>query len=117
MTHATKQSASVANVVPSPPILVPLMLEALSSSESQFLQEEHDVTTHKTAFFIATAVKTANLSQELNGFLHIQRIRYSVQKSPILGLVASQINSVHTTSAYFSKTYPNIIHPFMSYSS
>jgi hypothetical protein len=39
-----------ASVVPSSPILVTLMKEALSSSET--LQEPHDVTSPKTPFFI-----------------------------------------------------------------
>jgi hypothetical protein len=38
------------------------MMEALSSSETRFLQEPHGVTSQKTAFFIVTAVKTSNLT-------------------------------------------------------
>jgi hypothetical protein len=41
----------MANVVPSSPILVALMKEALSSSETRFLQEPHGVTSQKTTFF------------------------------------------------------------------
>jgi hypothetical protein len=33
------------------------------SEERWFLQESHDVTSQKTAFFIVTAVKTVDLSQ------------------------------------------------------
>jgi hypothetical protein len=48
----------IANVVPSSPILVILMMEALRFSKSRFLLEPHDVPTQKTASFIVTAVKT-----------------------------------------------------------
>jgi hypothetical protein len=41
-----------ASVVPSSPILVTLMKEALSSSETLFLQEPHGVTSQKTSLFI-----------------------------------------------------------------
>jgi hypothetical protein len=51
-----------ATVLPSSPILVTLMKEALSSSESRFLQESLGVTSQKTPFFIVTAVKTSNLT-------------------------------------------------------
>jgi hypothetical protein len=37
--------------VPNSPILVTLMMEALSSSKSRFLQEPHGVTSQKTPFF------------------------------------------------------------------
>jgi hypothetical protein len=51
------------NVVPSPPFIVTLMKEELSSSRtSVVLQEPHGVTSQKTAFFIVTAVKTSNLT-------------------------------------------------------
>jgi hypothetical protein len=45
-------------LVPSSPILVTLMMEALHSLKRRFLQEPHGVTSQKTAFFIVTAVKT-----------------------------------------------------------
>jgi hypothetical protein len=53
------QSASVDSYgyVPSSPILVTMMIEALSSSEAQFLQEPRGVTSQKTQFFIVIAVK------------------------------------------------------------
>jgi hypothetical protein len=38
------------------------MKEALSSSKRRFLQEPHSVTSQKIPFFIATAVKTSNLT-------------------------------------------------------
>jgi hypothetical protein len=47
--------------VPSSPILVTLMMEALISSETPFLQEPQGITTQKTAFFLVTAVKTSSL--------------------------------------------------------
>jgi hypothetical protein len=50
-----------ANVVPSSPILDTLMMDALSSPKHRFLQKAHGVTSQKTAFFIATAMKTSNL--------------------------------------------------------
>jgi hypothetical protein len=49
----------VAADVPSSPILVTLMKEALS----RFLQEPHGITSQKTPFFIVTAVKTSNLTK------------------------------------------------------
>jgi hypothetical protein len=58
----------MANVVASSPILVTLMKEAISSSETRLLQEPHGVTSQKTPFFIVTAVKTSNLT---NGRQHI----------------------------------------------
>jgi hypothetical protein len=39
------------------------MKEALSSSETRFLQEPHGVISQKTTFFIVTAVKTSNLTR------------------------------------------------------
>jgi hypothetical protein len=41
------------------------MKEALSSSETRFLQDPHGLTSQKTPFFIVTAVKTSNLSSSL----------------------------------------------------
>jgi hypothetical protein len=51
-----------ANIVPSSPIVVALMMEAIRSNERWFLQEQQGVTSQKTAFFIVTAVKTSNLT-------------------------------------------------------
>jgi hypothetical protein len=42
---------AVTIVVPSSPILVTLMMEALSSSKRRFLQEPHGVIPQKTPFF------------------------------------------------------------------
>jgi hypothetical protein len=50
------------NVVPSSPILVTLMMEALGSLETSVLKEPHGVTSQKTAFVTVTAVKTSNLT-------------------------------------------------------
>jgi hypothetical protein len=44
-----------ANLIPSSPILITLMMEAIRFSE-------YGVTSQKTAFFIVTAVKTSNLT-------------------------------------------------------
>jgi hypothetical protein len=53
----------VTAIVPNSPILVTLMKEAPSSSETPVLtQEPHSVTSQKTPFFIVTAVKTSNLT-------------------------------------------------------
>jgi hypothetical protein len=52
----------MANVVSSSPILVTLMMEALSSSERLFLQEPHCSITHKTAFFIVADMRTSPLT-------------------------------------------------------
>jgi hypothetical protein len=58
-------------IVPSSPILVTLMKEALDFSETRFLQEPHSVTSQKTPFFIATAVKTSNLTKFFKDFIDI----------------------------------------------
>jgi hypothetical protein len=39
------------------------MIEAIRSSEMSFLQEPHNVTSKKTAFFIVTAVEASNLTE------------------------------------------------------
>jgi hypothetical protein len=54
-----------ASVVPSSPILVTLMKTALIPPKRQFLQELHGATSQKTPFFIVTAVKTSNLTEEI----------------------------------------------------
>jgi phosphatidate phosphatase APP1 len=55
-SHSVRRLLVMDNV-PSLPILVTLMNEALSSSETSVL-----TTSHKTPFFIVTAVKTSNLT-------------------------------------------------------
>jgi phospholipid N-methyltransferase len=50
------------NVVPSSPILVTLMMEAIHFSETWYLQDPHGVISQKTAFFIVTAMKTSNFT-------------------------------------------------------
>jgi hypothetical protein len=52
----------IAMVVPSSPILVTLMKEAQSSSETSVLQDPYGITSQKTPFFIVTAMKTSNLT-------------------------------------------------------
>jgi hypothetical protein len=42
----------IANVVPSSPIIVTLMIEGLLFPKRRFLQEPHGVTSQKTAFLI-----------------------------------------------------------------
>jgi hypothetical protein len=51
-----------ANVVPSSPILVTLIMEVIRSSETSVLTERQGVTSQKTALFIGTAVNTSNLT-------------------------------------------------------
>jgi hypothetical protein len=43
--------AVTSNVIPSPPILVTLMMGAIVPPKHRFLQELHDVTSQETAFF------------------------------------------------------------------
>jgi hypothetical protein len=52
------------NVVPSSPILVTLMMEAICSSEWTVLKEPRGVTPQKTAFLMVTIIKTSNLTRE-----------------------------------------------------
>jgi hypothetical protein len=54
-----------ASVVPSSPILFTLLKEALSSSESRFLQGPHGVTSQKTPVLTVTAVKISNLTRNI----------------------------------------------------
>jgi hypothetical protein len=54
-----------ASVVPSSPILVTLMKEALGSPKRRYLQEPHGLTFQKTPFFIVTGVKTSNLTFDI----------------------------------------------------
>jgi hypothetical protein len=51
-----------ANVVPSSPILVTLMKEALGSSETSALTRATWVASQKAPFFIVTAMKTSSLT-------------------------------------------------------
>jgi hypothetical protein len=53
--RSVRRFLDTSNVVPSSPILVALMMEALSSSETS-------VTSQKAVFFIVTAVNTSNLT-------------------------------------------------------
>jgi hypothetical protein len=49
------------NVVPSSPIPVILMMEAIHSSETSGLTKSHGVTSQKTTFFIRDAVRKLKL--------------------------------------------------------
>jgi hypothetical protein len=71
--------------VPSSPILVTLMKEALSSSETSFLQEPHCVTSKKTPFFTVTALKTSNLTHFSLGVERLQRTMEVQFPTKILG--------------------------------
>jgi hypothetical protein len=61
LKHAEKKLITV-NVVYGWVIYFTLMMEAISSSETQFLQELHGITSQKTTFFNVTAIKTSNLT-------------------------------------------------------
>jgi hypothetical protein len=52
-----------ANVVPSSPILVTLIMEAIFTSETSFIPESYGVTSQKTAVFIVIAIKISNLTR------------------------------------------------------
>jgi hypothetical protein len=54
-----------ASIVPSSPILVTLMKEALSSSKRRFLQELHGVTSQKTSFFIYFGLETLDFNERV----------------------------------------------------
>jgi hypothetical protein len=56
-----------ASVVPNSQILVTLMKEALSFSETSVLTRASRLTSQKTPFFIVTAVKTSILARPLLG--------------------------------------------------
>jgi hypothetical protein len=56
-----------ANVIPTSPILVTLMMETIRCSETSVLKDPQGVTSHKTTFFIVTAVKTSYLTQQDTG--------------------------------------------------
>jgi hypothetical protein len=59
ITDVTEElDAFIIRVVPSLPILLTLMMELLSSSETSVFTRTHGVTSQKTPFFIVTAVKT-----------------------------------------------------------
>jgi hypothetical protein len=60
--RSVRQLLVTASDVPSSPILVTLMKEALGSSETRFLQEPQGVTSQKTPFFIITVAKTSNVT-------------------------------------------------------
>jgi hypothetical protein len=51
----------IAHVVSSSPNLVTLMMKAICPPKRRFLQEQHVLTSQKTAFYIVTAVKISNL--------------------------------------------------------
>jgi hypothetical protein len=44
-------------------IHVTLMMEAIPSSKTSFLQEPHGITSQKMAFFIVTTMKISNLTR------------------------------------------------------
>jgi hypothetical protein len=62
--HRVCRLLVTANVGPSSPILVTLMMEGYVPPKNRFLQESHGVISQNTAFFIVIAVKTSNLTME-----------------------------------------------------
>jgi hypothetical protein len=60
--HSMIHFPITANVVPSSPILVTIIMEEIHTPKRRFLQEPHGVTPQKTAFFIVAAMKTSNLT-------------------------------------------------------
>jgi hypothetical protein len=54
-TDVSEERSATSNVVPSSPILVTLMKQVLSSSETSVLTEPHGLTSQKTPFFIGFA--------------------------------------------------------------
>jgi hypothetical protein len=56
-------------------------------------------------------------TRELPSILWNPKIHYRVHKNPPVVLILTQINPVHTTSSYLTKTHLNIIHPPSSWSS
>jgi hypothetical protein len=54
--------------VPSTPILVTLIMEAIRSSETWVLKEPLGVTPYRTAFFIVTVVKPSNFTLNRTGY-------------------------------------------------
>jgi hypothetical protein len=64
-----RQLLVTANVIPSSPILVILMMEVLHSPESWFFQELQGLISQKTALFVTTAVKTSNLTTIMDNML------------------------------------------------
>jgi hypothetical protein len=74
---------ATASAVPSSPILVTLMKEALSFSETSALTRATRRNIHKTAFFIVTAVKTSNLTKS------------KILKTVILTLLLPSLLSLH----------------------
>jgi hypothetical protein len=62
ITSSMRWSLVMANIVPSSPILVTLMMEALRSSETCSYKRHMALTSQKTTFSIVTAVKTSNLT-------------------------------------------------------
>jgi hypothetical protein len=70
-----------ASLVPSSPILVTLMKEALSFSETSVLKGLHGVRSQKTPFFIATAVKTPKSYISSGKYSIICKVKYFLQYS------------------------------------
>jgi hypothetical protein len=74
-TLAVRRLLVTASVVPSSQILVTLMKEALISSETRFLPEPHGITYQKTPFFIVAAVKTSNLTGEIDVLRNVDSVQ------------------------------------------
>jgi hypothetical protein len=64
LSRCVLQLLITANGVPSPPILVTLMMEAIR----RFLQEPQDVTSQKTELFTVTVTKISNVTRFIDTF-------------------------------------------------
>jgi hypothetical protein len=68
--RSVHQLLVTANVVPSSPILVTLMIEMVSSSN-----QPNGVTFQETAFFLVTAVKTSNITCDKRDLAEFRALR------------------------------------------
>jgi hypothetical protein len=90
---------------PSSPILVTLMMEALISSETSVPKEPHGLTSQKTPFFIATAVKTSNLTLIFMAVIVTVTKSLKSLKTNILYMYINSILITHENIASEHKDY------------
>jgi hypothetical protein len=103
-----------AKVVPSSPILVTVMMEALRSSKTLFLQEPHGVTSQKMACFMVTAVKTSKLTTFLMFSRYLQRTYLpSCSQSKLEKRGGTDLRNLHLLSPHeqlLSGPYPSLLY-------